>query len=70
MKVTLVLLAAAASASAHATWQESWVGTKDMAGTCVRTVQDNSPIASVTDAAMTCGRGPKASTGLCEVAGV
>lgn len=69
MKIALVLLAAASTVSAHATWQEFWVGTEDQAGKCVRTVQDNSPIVSVTDPTMACGRGPKASTGVCTVAG-
>ncbi|KAL1849343.1 hypothetical protein Daus18300_013316 [Diaporthe australafricana] len=67
MKFGLVLLAAVTSVSAHATWQELWVGTEDKTGTCVRTVKDNSPIAGVTDAAMACGRSPAASSGLCEV---
>lgn len=63
MKAALVLLAAAATASAHATWQELWVGTEDEAGSCVRRIQDNSPIANVTDPTVACGRGPKATTG-------
>lgn len=70
MKVALVLLAGASAVSAHATWQEFWVGTEDQAGSCVRTVQDNSPIVSVTDATMACGRGPKSTTGICTVAGM
>lgn len=69
MKASLVLLTAVSAVSAHATWQEFWVGTQDEAGTCVRTVQDNSPIVSVTDATMACGRGPKSTTGVCTVAG-
>lgn len=69
MKIALVLFAAVSTVSAHATWQEFWVGTEDQAGKCVRTVQDNSPIVSVTDPTMACGRGPKASTGVCTVAG-
>lgn len=69
MKFGLVLLAAVTSVSAHATWQELWVGTEDEVGTCVRTVKDNSPITSVTDAAMACGRSPAASSGICEVKG-
>lgn len=69
MQITLTLLAAVSTASAHATWQEFWVGSEDQAGSCVRTVQDNSPIVSVTDATMACGRGPKAATGSCTAAG-
>lgn len=69
MKAGLVLLAAVTSVTAHATWQQLWVGTEDKASTCVRTVKDNSPITSVTDAAMFCGRSPAASSGICEVKG-
>lgn len=68
MKAGLVLLAAVTSVAAHATWQELWVGTEDKVSTCVRTVKDNSPITSVTDAAMACGRSPASSSGICEVA--
>jgi cellulase len=69
MKYATVLLAAAATVSAHSTWQELWVGTEDKAGTCVRTVKDNSPVTSLTSPDMFCGRGPAASSGVCEVAG-
>ncbi|KAL5121526.1 hypothetical protein ACEQ8H_000598 [Pleosporales sp. CAS-2024a] len=68
MKSGLVLFAAVASVSAHSTWQELWVGSSDKAGTCVRTVQDNSPITSLTSSDMFCGRGPAKSSGVCEVA--
>ncbi|POS73051.1 endoglucanase-4 [Diaporthe helianthi] len=67
MKAGLMLLAAVTSVTAHATWQQLWVGTEDKASTCVRTVKDNSPITSITDAAMFCGRSPTASSGICEV---
>lgn len=70
MKSTIVLLAAAASVSAHSTWQDLWVGTTDQATTCTRTVIDNNPIASLTSADMFCGRSPKATTGVCTVAGM
>ena len=68
MKSGLVLLATVASVSAHSTWQQLWVGSEDKAGTCVRTVKDNSPIASLTSSDMFCGRGPATSSGVCEVA--
>jgi len=68
MKYATIFLAAAATVSAHSTWQELWVGSEDKAGTCVRTVKDNSPIASVTSADMFCGRGPATTSGVCEVA--
>ena len=70
MKYATIFLAAAATVSAHSTWQELWVGSEDKAGTCVRTVKDNSPIASVTSADMFCGRGPATTSGVCEVAGM
>jgi cellulase len=70
MKSAIVLLATVASVSAHSTWQELWVGTADKAGTCVRTVKDNSPVASLTSSDMFCGRGPATSSGVCEVAGM
>jgi cellulase len=69
MKYATVLLVAAATVSAHSTWQELWVGSEDKAGTCVRTVKDNSPVTSLTSSDMFCGRGPAASSGVCEVAG-
>ena len=69
MKTAFVLLAAIASASAHSTWQQLWVGSTDQKDTCARTVKDNSPIDSVTSADMFCGRGPKSTQGVCEVAG-
>ncbi|KAF1944864.1 hypothetical protein EJ02DRAFT_501079 [Clathrospora elynae] len=68
MKYATVLLAAAASVSAHSTWQELWVGTEDKATSCTRTVKDNNPIASLTSPDMFCGRGPATSSGVCEVA--
>lgn len=70
MKTSLVLLAAAASVSAHSTWQELWVGSEDKATSCARTVKDNNPIDSLSSADMFCGRGPATSSGVCEVAGM
>jgi cellulase len=69
MKTTFAILAAVASVSAHSTWQQLWVGSTDMTTTCARTVKDNNPIASLTSSDMFCGRGPAASSGVCEVAG-
>lgn len=70
MKTSLVLLAAAASVSAHSTWQDLWVGSEDKATSCARTVKDNNPIDSLSSADMFCGRGPASSSGVCEVAGM
>jgi hypothetical protein len=69
MKSALVILAAVASASAHSTWQQLWVGSTDQGTKCTRTVKDNSPIESLSSADMFCGRGPAKSDGVCEVAG-
>jgi cellulase len=69
MKTSIVLLAAAASVSAHSTWQELWVGSTDKANTCVRTVKDNSPVAGLSSSDMFCGRGPATTTGVCDVDG-
>ncbi|KAH9882929.1 hypothetical protein J1614_000295 [Plenodomus biglobosus] len=68
MKTGLVLLAAAASVSAHATWQDLWVGSEDKGTSCTRTVANNNPISSLTSADMFCGIGPVKSSGVCEVA--
>ncbi|KAF1364145.1 hypothetical protein EJ07DRAFT_162652 [Lizonia empirigonia] len=68
MKFAIVLLATVASVSAHATWQQMWVGSTDQAGKCVRTVRDNEPIGSLTSADMFCGRDPAKTNGICEVA--
>jgi cellulase len=68
MKSALVILAAVASASAHSTWQQLWVGSTDQGTKCTRTVKDNSPVESLTSGDMFCGRGPAKSDGVCEVA--
>ncbi|KAF2257606.1 beta-1,4-endoglucanase, partial [Lojkania enalia] len=68
MKTAILLLAAAASVSAHATWQQLWVGSTDKNTECTRVVKDNSPIAGVTSADMFCGRSPAAASGVCDVA--
>ncbi|EMD59230.1 hypothetical protein GGP41_009111 [Bipolaris sorokiniana] len=68
MKYSTIFLAAATTASAHSTWQQLWVGSTDKATSCTRTVKDNSPINSLSSSDMFCGRGPAASSGVCEVA--
>ncbi|KAF2472360.1 beta-1,4-endoglucanase [Lindgomyces ingoldianus] len=67
MKTAAILLAAAASVSAHATWQDLWVGTTDKITDCTRVVKDNTPIAGITNADMFCGRSPAAAASVCEV---
>ncbi|KAF2122029.1 glycoside hydrolase [Lophiotrema nucula] len=67
MKTGLALLAAAASVSAHSTWQDLWVGSADKVSTCTRTVLNNNPISSLTSADMFCGISPAASSTVCDV---
>jgi len=69
MKFFLAILAAVSTVSAHATWQELWVGSTDEAGTCVRTVPSNSPVTSVSTNDIRCNvGGTKGVTGVCTVA--
>lgn len=71
MKVSTTLLSAlvaASSVAAHATFQEFWSGSTDLAGTCVRKPQNNNPVSSVTSADIACNANPSASTALCTVA--
>ncbi len=58
----------AASVSAHATFQEFWVGATDDVGTCVRLPLNNNPVTSVTTTDIACNTTPGASPGLCTVA--
>jgi lytic cellulose monooxygenase (C1-hydroxylating) len=67
MRTAALILAAASAATAHSTWQQLWVGSSDKASTCVRTVANNNPIASLTSSDMFCGIGPAKSSGVCEV---
>ncbi|KAF2743333.1 lytic polysaccharide monooxygenase [Sporormia fimetaria CBS 119925] len=67
MKTSFAVLAAVASVSAHSTWQQLWVGSTDMNTQCTRTVQDNSPITSLSSPDMFCGRGPKSTQNVCDV---
>lgn len=69
MKTGIVILAVAASASAHSTWQDLWVGSADKITECTRVVKDNNPIASVTSPDMFCGRSPAAASSVCDVDG-
>jgi hypothetical protein len=69
MKSAIVLLAAAATVSAHSTWQDLWVGSTDKATSATRVVKDNNPIDSLSSSDMFCGRGPATSAGVAEVAG-
>ncbi|KAL6707076.1 hypothetical protein ACN47E_004828 [Coniothyrium glycines] len=68
MKSGLVLLAAAASVSAHSTWQDLWVGSEDKATSCTRVVANNNPISSLSSSDMFCGISPAKSSNVCAVA--
>jgi cellulase len=56
------------SVTAHATFQELWVGTTDEVGTCVRAPASNSPVTSVTSNDIACNAGAAASPGYCTAA--
>ncbi|EKG21641.1 Glycoside hydrolase family 61 [Macrophomina phaseolina MS6] len=68
MKGFLAILATASVVSAHATWQELWVGTQDKVSTCARLPQSNSPVQDVTSNAMRCNANPSAASSTCSVA--
>jgi cellulase len=69
MRTAAIIIAAAATASAHSTWQDLWVGSTDKATSCTRVVANNNPISSLSSPDMFCGINPAASSGVCEVAG-
>ncbi|KAL1757514.1 glycosyl hydrolase family 61-domain-containing protein [Schizophyllum commune] len=64
----IVLASLAAYASAHATWQEFWIGDEDAGNSCVRLPPSNSPVTDVTSSAMACNANPAASSGVCTIA--
>lgn len=73
MKTSLFSLSAllpllATQINAHATFQEFWVGSTDMVGTCVRLPFNNSPVTSVTSTDIACNANSAASPGYCSVA--
>lgn len=71
MKHIISLVALAASAVAHSTFQELWVDGVDQAGTCVRTPPSNSPVTSVTSNDIVCNVGGTTGvSGVCSVAGM
>ena len=53
----LVLASLAAYASAHATWQEFWIGDEDAGNSCVRLPPSNSPVTDVSSAVCDCCHG-------------
>ncbi|ETW79866.1 glycoside hydrolase family 61 protein [Heterobasidion irregulare TC 32-1] len=68
MFFTAALVASlAASASAHATFQEMWVNGVDQGNYCVRLPASNSPVTSVTTNDLACNAGASPSSGLCAV---
>ncbi|KAK0496018.1 glycosyl hydrolase family 61-domain-containing protein [Armillaria luteobubalina] len=56
-----------ASAAAHATWQEFWIGDVDAGSSCVRLPVSNSPVTDVTSDDIACNAGATASAGVCSV---
>ncbi|EJD51746.1 hypothetical protein AURDEDRAFT_143034 [Auricularia subglabra TFB-10046 SS5] len=69
MFVAQALLAAAfaATASAHATWQQLWINGVDFGSACVRRVPSNSPVTSVSSADMACNAGTGPAPNTCAV---
>jgi len=68
MFFSLVFVASlAASAAAHATFQELWVNGVDMGNACVRLPASNSPVTSVTTTDIACNAGSSSSPNLCPV---
>ncbi|KAF8178431.1 glycosyl hydrolase family 61-domain-containing protein [Pholiota molesta] len=55
-----------ASASAHATWQELWIGSVDAGSSCVRQPASNSPITDITSTNLACNIAGT-SSGVCPV---
>ncbi|KAI5782689.1 glycoside hydrolase family 61 protein [Geopyxis carbonaria] len=70
MKLSVLTLAAGmvAMTSAHATWQQLWVGSTDMDSTCVRKPASNNPVTSVSSNDIRCNAGTTAPTSTCSVA--
>lgn len=56
-----------ASAAAHATWQEFWIGDVDAGSSCVRLPVSNSPVTDVTSDDIACNAGATVSAGVCSV---
>lgn len=69
MLASLLLAASlAASASAHATWQQLWINGLDYGSSCVRLPASNSPVTDVTSADIACNANPSAAKYVCPVA--
>ncbi|KZV93254.1 hypothetical protein EXIGLDRAFT_674276 [Exidia glandulosa HHB12029] len=63
----LLATALAASASAHATWQQLWINNVDFGGSCVRHVASNNPVQAVTSADMACNIAAASAPNTCAV---
>ncbi|KAI5886452.1 uncharacterized protein SCHCODRAFT_02641787 [Schizophyllum commune H4-8] len=64
--IPLVFLAA--YVSAHATFQELWIGETDAGSSCARLPASNSPVTDVTSADIACNAGAASSSGVCAMA--
>ncbi|EIW74395.1 glycoside hydrolase family 61 protein [Coniophora puteana RWD-64-598 SS2] len=67
LKAAFVAAALAASASAHATFQDLWINGVDYSQACVRLPQNHDPVVDVTSANITCNAAPSASANKCPV---
>ncbi|XXG94299.1 hypothetical protein Hte_000553 [Hypoxylon texense] len=68
MKTAFAISALAATAAAHATFQELWVAGADEESTCARLPANNNPVTSVSTNDIRCNAGSKAAASKCSVA--
>ncbi|KAI1767298.1 glycoside hydrolase family 61 protein [Hypoxylon sp. FL1150] len=68
MRTAFAISAFAATAAAHATFQELWVAGTDEESTCARLPGNNNPVTSVSTNDIRCNAGSKAAASKCSVA--
>ncbi|KAI1779645.1 glycoside hydrolase family 61 protein [Hypoxylon cercidicola] len=68
MRTAFAISALAATAAAHATFQELWVAGADEESTCARLPGNNNPVTSVSTNDIRCNAGSKAAASKCNVA--
>jgi len=69
VNVLASIVALASCVSAHATWQDLWVGTTDEAATCDRVPPSNNPVTDVTSDDIRCNvNGAIGASSICTVA--
>ncbi|KAI0176115.1 glycoside hydrolase family 61 protein [Hypoxylon sp. FL1284] len=68
MRTAFAISTLAATAAAHATFQELWVGSTDEESSCARLPANNNPVTSVSGASIRCNAGSKPAASKCSVA--